>query len=222
MARWDIYTITAQENVDTTQWMGSKFSPEEKQRIENGVDNRLMEGNQILNKDMSLGLQRENNLFKIDNDDSKTIDADRKRGLAIKKADEDDDGHLEVHEYDKHKDMLSQAFVEWEKERKNPIIQQFEESKKNYYADLDHVWSSEKKLLFNEVGDQLLDAKNSIVAGNANKDMIAWNARNEISANNAVNIVASNGKTPEEFATTDPFSYARVYQEQWNRQYAMA
>ncbi len=224
--RGDIYKITAQENVDTTKGLGSKFSSDEKQKIEHGVDQWLMEWETILNQDTKLWEQREHNLFTSDKNDSddKTIDHDRKRWLALKQADEDEDGHLEMHEYNKHKDTLSKAFLEGEKERKNPIIQQFEESKKNYYADIEAVWSpeKEKQLLFNDVADQLADTKNSIVSWNANKDIIAGNARNEVVAGNAVDVISTNGLSAEEYATSDPFAYAQAYQEQWNRQYTMA
>ena len=220
MARWDIYKIVQEDNINTKEWLGKHLHDDKKEKLEQQVDHRLMHGNDILKQDRILDTTvRKNDLFKSlwqDSHDDKTIDFDRKRGVALKKADEDKDGDLELHEYNKHKEKLADVFVESQKEQQNPIVQEFEESKKEYYADLDAVDATEKKLLFNEVSDQLADAKGSIISWNANKEMIAGNARNEIVAGNAVNVIATNGKTPEEYAATDPFAYAQEYIRQQN------
>lgn len=84
--------------------------------------------------------------------------------MIMKHADEDKDGDLELHEYNEHKDKIADVFVESQKEQQNPIVKEFDESKKNYYADLDAVGAPEKKLLFNEVSDQLADAKGNIIS----------------------------------------------------------
>ena len=171
-----------------------------------------------------------NDLYKknsIEDTDDKTIDLDRKRGVVMKKADEDKDGQLEVHEYDKHKDNISEAFLSSQKEQKNPVLQDFEQSKKDYYKDTREQWQryrenkdQDEKLVFNEVGEQLTSTKNDIISWNADKRLIAWNARNSITAGNRVDVVATNEITAEQFATNDPFNYAAQYQLEWNRKNA--
>ena len=147
--------------------MGKSLHDDKKEKLEQQVDQWLLHGNDILKQDRTLDTTvRKNDLFKSPEQEEHTltIDHDRKRGMVMKHADEDKDGDLELHEYNEHKDKIADVFVESQKEQQNPIVKEFDESKKNYYADLDAVGSPDKKLLFNEVSDQLADAQGSIVA----------------------------------------------------------
>lgn len=224
--RGDIYQITQAENVNKEKWIVSKFSPAQKKEIEDGVDNRLLRWNEILQQNRYLDQERKHDLFKspfadksqqntVDNDH--TIDDDKKRGMMMKQADEDGDGNLEIHEYNKYKDEIAQVFLMSEQDKKNPLFQ-LKPSQYGYYDDIEKNWwlhNNQENIFLNEVKDETAQMKDSIVSTNS-RDMPSGNARNSVVAGNSVDILATNEKTPEEYATSDPYGYAQEYIRQQN------
>ena len=220
MSRGDIYKITAADNINTKEWLAKKLENNKQQKLEQQVDDWLLHWNKILGEDKKLEKERQNDLFKSKESELVTIDQDRGRGLILKDADQNKNGNLEVHEYNKAKKNIAGEFVNSQLEQKNPLIQEFVKSKSNYYKEFAVLWHQEEKLLLNEVEDQLEHVQNNIVSWNADKWIASWNARNTIVAGNSVNVISSNGLTPEKFAVDDPFDYASEYQKEWNRTHA--
>lgn len=67
MSGLEIHHIISKENINTKEWIGSKFSPEQKKEIEQGVDKRLLQWDKILWEDKNLkdNLSLQKNYFNL-------------------------------------------------------------------------------------------------------------------------------------------------------------
>lgn len=137
----------------------------------------------------------------------------RERYNVFNHVDKNDDNKISVGEYIQWQHLLKprveehvrENFVKDEQTEVDAILNNIDEEK--YRMETAQIESSR---------GEIFDHTKNIIASNANNNIIAGNARNEIVAGNAVNVVATNGKTPEEYAATDPFAYAQEYIRQQN------
>ena len=214
MSSLEIHNIISKENINKQEWLVSKFSPEQKKEIEQGVDKWLLQWDQLhkenkkINETLSAGWEKR--IFQPHDSVTATIDDDKYRWWALYAADDDHDWNLETHEYNKNKESIADAFAR---------------SKQEYFQEIDNVWEEEKKVVFNEVHDQLASLQNSIFSTNSynvsanNYDLTkrAWNSLPER--------VATNGLPPEAVGN-NAFNYAQNdpngIQARWNREHGIA
>lgn len=211
MSGLEIHNIISKENINKQEWIVSKFSPEQKKEIEQGVDKWLLQWDQLLKEnkkiDDTLNTGWEKRIFQPQDSITATIDNDKNRGVALKLADEDKDGSLETKEYNNHKELLANAFVR---------------SKQEYFQELDAVGEEERKVVLNEVHDQLASLQNSIFSTNS-RDIAANNYDSTKRAGNSVpERIATNGLPPEAVGSNS-FNYAQNdpngIQAKWNREH---
>jgi hypothetical protein len=213
MSSLEIHNIISKENINKQEWIVSKFSPEQKKEIEKWVDKRLLQWDQLLQQDKkindSLSSWWERRLFQPHDSVVPTIDDDKNRGAALKIADEDKDWSLETNEYNKHKESLANAFVR---------------SKQEYFQEVDAVGEEEKRVVLNEVHDQLASLQNSIFSTNS-RDINSNNYDLTKRAGNSVpEKFATNGLPPEAVGN-NAFNYAQHdpngIQARWNREHGI-
>lgn len=213
MSGLEIHHIVSKENINKEEWLVSKFSPEEKKQVEQWVDKRLLQWDQILKDDKKindiLSEWWDKRLFQPHDSVISTIDNDKNRGATLKIADEDKDGSLEIHEYNKHKERIADAFVR---------------SKQEYFQEIESVWEQEKKVVLNEVHDQLVSLQNSMLSTNS-RDISSTNSDITKKAGNSVPEKLATNWLPLEAVWKNAFNYAKNdpngIQARWNREHGI-
>ncbi len=214
MSGLEIHNIISKENINKQEWIVSKFSPEQKKEIEQGVDKWLLQWDQLLKENKkindTLNTGWEKRIFQPHDSVTASIDDDKYRGVVLKQADDDNDWNLETHEYNKNKESIADAFVR---------------SKQEYFQELDAVGEEERKVVLNEVHDQLNSLQNSIFSTNS-YNISANNYDSTKRAGNSVpERIATNGLPPEAVGK-NAFNYAQNdpngIQARWNREHGIA
>lgn len=214
MSSLEIHNIISKENINKQEWIVSKFSPEQKKEIEKWVDKRLLQWDELLKQDKqindTLSSWWEKRIFQPHDSLIATIDDDKNRGVALKVADEDKDWSLETNEYNKHKESLANAFVR---------------SKEEYFQEIDSVWEQEKKVVLNEVHDQLASLQNNIFSTNS-RDINSNNYDPTKRAGNSVLEKIATNWIPPDAVGNNAFNYAQNdpngIQARWNREHGIA
>jgi hypothetical protein len=214
MSGLEIHNIISKENINKQEWIVSKFSPEQKKEIEQWIDKWLLQWDQILQQDKkindTLSSLWEKRLFQPHDSVVPTVDGDKSRGDALKFADTNNDWHLATKEYNQNKEYIADAFVR---------------SKQEYFQELDAVGEEEKKVVLNEVHDQLNSLQNSILSTNSYNVSSNNYDPTKRAGNSVPERIATNGLPPEAVGN-NAFNYAQNdpngIQARWNREHGLS